>query len=102
MIHARKDYDRIQDPAVEQPELLADGSSPIGSDEPVFLIRGKDVLAPDCIRHWAIELERLDGHDPAVVQHALKFADLVQNWQDEHGCKTPDVAHEELIDLYGA
>lgn len=31
MIHARSDYDHIQDP-----------SGKIGKDEPVFLIRGKD------------------------------------------------------------
>ena len=39
MIHARVDYNRIQDPALENPSLLAGNSKPIASDEPVFLLR---------------------------------------------------------------
>lgn len=45
MIHARSDYNRIQDPAVDDPSLLSEGSTPIGVDEPVFLLRAKDQFA---------------------------------------------------------
>lgn len=43
MKHARPDYNRIQDPAGLIPE-----------DEPVFLLRGQDVLAPSLVKDWAI------------------------------------------------
>ena len=41
MIHARTDYNRIQDPAKK-----------IHDDEPVFLLRAQDVTAAACLRHW--------------------------------------------------
>ena len=55
MIHARSDYDRIQDPAVNDPSLLSEGSTPIGEDEPVFLIRAKDKYAVMCLQAWALQ-----------------------------------------------
>lgn len=42
MRHARADYNRIQDPL-----------NLIGEDEPVFLLRAKDVSAPFVVRFWA-------------------------------------------------
>lgn len=42
MQHARKDYNRIQDTENIIPE-----------QEPVFLLRGKDVAAPYAIEAWA-------------------------------------------------
>ena len=46
MIHAREDYNRIQDPAGK-----------IGEDEPVFLLRAKDSLAPAMVENWASALQ---------------------------------------------
>jgi len=43
MIHARTDYDRIQDPA----KLIPD-------DEPVFLLRGQDKLAWIAVWFYAV------------------------------------------------
>ena len=40
MIHAREDYQRIQDP-----------EGKIGEDEPVFMVRAKDKLTPSVMRH---------------------------------------------------
>ncbi len=42
MIHARPDYNRIQDPD----NLIPD-------DEPVFLLRAKDRTAPAAVDAWA-------------------------------------------------
>ena len=42
MRHAREDYQRIQDP-----------SGAIPADEPVFLLRAKDLAAPETLRFWA-------------------------------------------------
>lgn len=79
MIHAREDYMRIQDP-----------ENKIGQDEPVFLLRGQDVLAPGLLMKWAEELISRGGDKrlaKSVVSHALKMIE----WQEEHGSKLPDL-----------
>lgn len=85
MIHARKDYDRIQDP-----EGL------IGEDEPVFLLRGKDEFAPPAIEAWAANIE---PYDRELAEHAYKWADKMREWQKENGTKTPDVPPGEMKEL---
>lgn len=82
MIHARKDYNRIQDP-----EGL------IGENEPVFLLRAKDKTAPNTLRHWA-QLQLNEGNPGLHVQLALNHTNIMEEWQKEHGCKMPDVPAE--------
>ena len=82
MIHARQDYMRIQDP-----------ENKIADDEPVFLLRAKDLLAPDTVRMWS-SLCRLGGnHDLADI--AYKWADRMYEWQQKNGCKNPDMPMNE-------
>ncbi|MGV3515603.1 hypothetical protein [Luteitalea sp.] len=78
MKHARKDYDRIQDPA----GLIPD-------DEPVFLLRAQDVLAPDIVLAWANEAERI-GADPDLVLKARAQVKAMRDWQYLRTCKRPD------------
>ncbi len=84
MRHARKDYDRIQDPAHLIPE-----------DEPVFLIRGQDLVAPLVVREWA-KLARLAGASNEIVQAAYRQAEAMIEWQDSHKRKVPDMPHREV------
>lgn len=79
MRHAREDYNRIQDPAGLIPE-----------DEPVFLIRGQDVAAPNAVRAWAREATRC-GADRAIVEAAEEQADAMEEWQNQHGFRVPDM-----------
>jgi hypothetical protein len=79
MIHAREDYNRIQDPAGK-----------IADDEPVFLVRAKDVLGPDTLRAWAQMLENNNG-DPNMVAMVRDHANLMIEWQYINGCKLPDL-----------
>jgi len=79
MRHARDDYNRIQDPAGLIPE-----------DEPVFLIRGQDALAPVVLAFWAAQAEER-GARKAIVRAALKQRDRIIEWQRVHGSKTPDM-----------
>jgi len=44
MKHAREDYNRIQDPDEKIPD-----------NEPVFLLRGQDVLAPNLLREVVVK-----------------------------------------------
>jgi hypothetical protein len=79
MKHAREDYNRIQDPL----GLIPD-------DEPVFLLRGQDKLAPDLVRTWAIQLFAAGG-DPVMAGMALEQSEKMQKWQEEHKAKLPDL-----------
>jgi hypothetical protein len=85
MIHARKDYNRIQDPAVTNPALLAPGATPIAEDEPVFLLRAQDETAAATVRLWAAL--NTQG-DPNAVQLALEHARKMDAWAKK---KTADV-----------
>jgi len=79
MKHARKDYDRFQDPEGKIPE-----------DEPVFLLRAQDAVAPGVVEAWALAAHSV-GADENIVQHAYEHAQLMRKWQAEHGSKVPDM-----------
>jgi hypothetical protein len=79
MIRGRKDYDRIQDPA----GLIPD-------DEPVFLIRGKDMVGPLTVSAWA-DLAAAAGADDTIVETARQHAHAMEKWQLENGSKIPDM-----------
>lgn len=82
MKHARKDYERIQDPAGLIPE-----------DEPVFLIRGKDVAGPMAVDAWADIAESV-GASESIVAHARSHAKEMRAYQAVHGSKIPDMPKE--------
>lgn len=79
MLHARDDYNRIQDPAGKIPE-----------NEPVFLLRAQDANAPTTVYEWA-NLAEQTGADPAIVEMARLHAARMIAWQRAHGCKVPDL-----------
>ena len=79
MKHARKDYDRIQDPAGIIPEA-----------EPVFLLRGQDITAPSVVDTWAIRAREF-GADMRMVEAAKQQAEAMRQWQRDHGMKIPDM-----------
>ena len=68
MKHARKDYNRIQDPENKIPD-----------DEPVFLIRGQDMVGAATVRYWA-DLNDTAGGDPDLSERARAHADLMDEW----------------------
>ena len=82
MQHARKDYQRIQDPA-----------GLIGEDEPVFLLRAKDVVAPAAVQLWADRAEQA-GASPNIVRAAREQAHRMILWQATHGSQVPDLPAE--------
>jgi|HubBroStandDraft_6_1064221.scaffolds.fasta_scaffold107012_4 hypothetical protein len=85
MIHARKDYNRIQDPGLENPDLICNGATPIAADEPVFLLRAQDETAAAVVRFWAA----LNSQgDPMAVELALEHARKMDAWPRK---KTADV-----------
>ncbi len=82
MRHARPDYNRMQDP-----------EGKIGEDEPVFILRAQDELAPATIDHWSNLLEAHDG-DPRAVKLARDWAQEMRHWQISHKTKLPDLPQE--------
>lgn len=81
MLHARKDYDRIQDLA-----------NLIPADEPVFLIRCKDKVAPTVVLMWALLAEQAGAGDD-IVASARRHAQRMMDWQDANAgkVKIPDM-----------
>jgi hypothetical protein len=80
--HAREDYQRIQDPAHLIPE-----------DEPVFLLRGQDKVAPAAVGFWAFMASK-EGAKKDIIDAALKQSDAMFDWQKKHNIKVPDLPGE--------
>jgi hypothetical protein len=47
--------------------------------EPIFVLRGQDMLAPDLVRLWADYAAR-HGCDPAKVAEAYACATAMEHW----------------------
>ena len=67
MIHARDDYNRIQDPAGKIP-----------ADEPVFLLRAQDQLACMAVDYYASLCEQ--AQSPDIAAKARQHADRMAAW----------------------
>ena len=76
MKHARKDYND-----------LAALDRKIPKDEPVFLIRGQDLLAPGVLRYYADEAKRAHV-DPRIARSVRDQAKKMEAW---HKHKLPDL-----------
>jgi DNA-binding CsgD family transcriptional regulator len=79
MLHARADYNRIQDPAGLIPDT-----------EPVFLLRAQDETAAATVRFWA-ELQK-GGY---AAELALGHAERMQAWYVK---KRADVPEDPLVE----
>ncbi len=79
MIHARHDYNRIQDPAGK-----------IKEDEPVFLLRAQDAISSEIVRQYG-ELLLEEGGDAAIAAMCFTHAQLMDKWRLQNGGKLPDL-----------
>lgn len=79
MLHARKDYQRIQDP-----------ENKIPGEEPVFLLRASDLNAPLVVAYWA-DVAESNGADQTIIKSARMHAAQMLAWQARHGKKIPDM-----------
>lgn len=81
MEHAREDYRNIQ-------EIVTNGTvRRIPADEPVFLIRGQDVVSGDAVRAWA-DLAEANGADQEIITVARQQAEKMDAWPKK---KIPDL-----------
>lgn len=79
MLHAREDYNRIQDPENKIPK-----------DEPVFLIRAQDRIAPSVLRAYA-EIHMLINGDADMCAIIKLHANKMKLWQMQHKVKVADL-----------
>lgn len=84
MKHSRPDYNRIQDPA-----------GLIPADEPVFLLRGQDVYAPDILREYASRIYDRGKGNVEASNEIFAQAAAMETWQKEHGSKLPDAPRHQ-------
>lgn len=77
MKHARKDYNRIQDPLGKIP-----------ADEPVFLLRAQDKHAAAAVAFYVGLLMADPNVDQDIIEKALSHVQLMYGW---HTKKSPDV-----------
>jgi hypothetical protein len=64
-----------------------EGSVP--AEEPTFVLRAQDSIAPEIVREWAFRAAR-DGAPREKIVAARKIADDMEDWQLEHHRKVPD------------
>jgi hypothetical protein len=87
MKHLRSDWDSIQP---------APGETTIEDDEPVFLLRARDVVGADTVHDWAGRAYAA-GADPAHCTRVHEWADEMEAWRQEHGGgHVPDVPEGRL------
>ena len=71
-------------------ELEKGTLSRAADDEPVFVLRAKDRLAPMTVQYWA-DLGGMLGVDPDKTSEARQTARLMEKWAaDNGGSKLPD------------
>lgn len=91
MKHARPDYQRIQDPATDDPSLLGPGATPIGADEPVMLFRAQDRHFCAVLAHYRARLQGDSHASEDIIEAVSSHIREGREWQAVHGCKTPDL-----------
>ena len=100
MKHARADYERFQDPLActkeewleiwERGERGEFGSSPIGEDEPVFLVRSQDLAFADTLEAYGSKALEL-GAEISFVAAVDAHSQVAQRWQQTHMSKVPNM-----------
>ena len=58
-------------------------------NEPIFVLRAKDMFAPRIVRIWAQTARRHDCPNEKVNE-AFDISREMEQWQKENGCKIPD------------
>lgn len=75
--------------ATKEVELETGCLSKVDGDEPVFVLRAKDTMAPTVVRIWAMFAD-IAGVFPAKTDEARELAHQMDVWQREHGSKLAD------------
>lgn len=61
----------------------------VADDEPIFVLRAKDLTAPSTVRGWAHHARAVGCAEPKV-QEAFNLAASMESWAQRNGGKYPD------------
>ena len=67
-------------------QKIQEGRTSIAADEPVFLLRARDMFADEAVRFWSRRVHEEQG-DPQIVKLARGQAEKMHHWP---GRKSPD------------
>lgn len=71
----------------EQGDTCYDRAEP---NEPIFVLRAQDIIAPEIVREWAFRAKKA-GAPREKVDEARRLADQMEDWQIENDRrKVPD------------
>lgn len=87
MKHARRDYDRIQDPGYTDHKGIL---HKIPDDEPVFLIRAQDICAIPMLRYYVHKAYEMGAKSNIIDSVAYQIM-VIEEWQKTHATKIPDM-----------
>ncbi len=85
MLHARKSYN----------ERVQDSANIIPKDEPVFLLRGQDKLAPDLLDIYVSRTRNTEGFDENIALAVTEHAQRMRVWQDNQKSKVADMEPDD-------
>lgn len=86
MIHARTDYDPIQDPRGK-----------IGENEPVFLVRAQDTFFLEMLfRYLILNEQNFPSKAAPIRESLLEHIKLAAKWRHNHLVKLPDMPHDAV------
>lgn len=86
MLHARNDYNRIQDPSLK-----------IGKDEPVFLARCKDKHFIGVLEDYLARVTAEKGYDVAIEIAIVAHIERAKRWQQGHPVHLPDMELSDVV-----
>ena len=76
--------------------------SSIGEDEPVFMVRAKDIVSGDVVRYWAAQANGV-GSDPKLVERVHRYAAQMDEYRKakwgtapSHAPDAPELAEYEV------
>jgi hypothetical protein len=61
----------------------------VGDDEPIFVLRAQDKLAPALVKLW-VAMAKLNGLSPERQAEAIELAEKMEDWQVKVRNKFPD------------
>lgn len=86
MLHARNDYNRIQDPALK-----------IGKDEPVFLARAKDKHFIPLLEAYLYLVTSEEHYDTGIVMAIREHIERARRWQRGNVVHSPDMNVSDIV-----
>lgn len=77
---------------IEQPSSCLNKAA---EDEPVFVLRAKDPIAPAAVEEWARQAQQTGRHEPAKIEEARALAQQMREWRTDHVSSNRQAAQAE-------